>query len=77
MLASAMPSKARVFMDAGAPITLRRDDGTQFEIERYAVWGERRRGKAEVFEVSNDLAALRAKYGALPLVDFSGKPVEG
>lgn len=33
-------------------------------IPRYGVWGEKGRGKSEVIETGNDLAALRLKYGA-------------
>lgn len=50
--------------DMGAPLEITDPQGNVAgHLERYAVWMDRGRGKAEVAEISSDLRGLRQRYG--------------
>lgn len=57
-----------VFTDLGTPQPVLDAEGhVVMVLPRYAVWGDKGRGKAEVIECSDDLEELKAKWGNLPL----------
>jgi len=59
-------------MDNGGGITVTtingEDANTKWELDRYAVWGDKGRHKPEVIETSNNLEDLQAKWGDLPII---------
>ena len=54
--------RVRYITDFGVNLTLTLGDGTNQELERYGVWSWSSRGKYEVVEVGNDLAALMSAH---------------
>lgn len=46
---------------------------SKIHIPRYAVWGDRGRGKPEVIETSDDLEALKRKHGVTKVVKMSSR----
>ena len=68
-------SRAPFITDAGAPVELRDSATGQVArvLPRYGVWVyDRGRGKYQVAECSNDLAALQAKYAVTVPVEILG-----
>lgn len=63
-----MTPKGEFITDAGFPVILTWGD-EELNIGRYGVWGDKGHwtGKPEVIETGNDLEALKAKYGDLPV----------
>ena len=58
-----IPSSDRFITDMGEHTELSDSFGGTWTMERYAVWGEKGRGKPEVIETSDDITELIDKYG--------------
>ena len=59
------------FSDMGEHLTVTDQDGRVEVLPRYGAWTWNAvKRRHEVAEVSNDLEALRAKYGDCPMVDM-------
>lgn len=57
--------------DAGHRVIAVFEDGTEFNVGRYAVWAPRSRdGKPEVIDTGDDLDALRRKHGPVDVIDL-------
>ena len=54
--------------DNGGGIRLEDEDGDMIPLERYGVWWDLGRGKPEVGDLGDDLDALKAKHGDVPVI---------